>query len=80
MEGQEMARFIVCVSRDVGEISADDLSIGKLYEVSDEKHNCFTIVDDSGEEYVYPQSCFVRVSVPQDSAGMLHEALTKKVA
>jgi hypothetical protein len=38
-----------------------DLSIGKLYEVLWEDEDFYRIVDDSGEDYMYPKYMFVRV-------------------
>jgi len=36
------------------------LSIGKLYEVLWEDEDFYRIIDDSGEDYMYPKYMFVR--------------------
>ncbi len=57
--------FAVCVTND----GCDDLSIGMLYRVlQDElasRENLLRIVDDSGEDYVYPATRFVVVQVTE---------------
>jgi len=37
------------------------LSVGKLYEVLRRDEDFYRIVDDSGEDYMYPKYMFVRV-------------------
>ena len=57
--------FAVCVAND----GCDDLSPGMLYRVlTDEAaagEGLVRIIDDSGEDYLYPASRFVVVQVPQ---------------
>lgn len=44
----------IFVAQPLGELSTSDLTAGKVYEVlSVEKEWC-RIVDDSGEDYLYP--------------------------
>lgn len=56
--------FAVCVAND----GCDDLSIGMLYRVlPDEeasREDLLRIIDDSGEDYLYPAHRFVIVAVP----------------
>ena len=71
-------KFVVCVSREgCGDFSADDLTLGRLYEVKDavETHGMIRIVDDSGEDYLYPASLFESVEVQAQTASRLHELL-----
>ncbi|MGA2699572.1 MAG: hypothetical protein ABSH35_00550 [Isosphaeraceae bacterium] len=57
--------FAVCVAND----GCDDLSTGMLYRVlTDEAaagEGLVRIIDDSGEDYLYPATRFVVVQVPQ---------------
>lgn len=60
-------RFVLCVkNRD-----CEDLEVRKVYRViSDEKaekEGYFRIVDESGEDYLYPASYFVRLELPQEA-------------
>lgn len=71
-------KFIVCVSREgCGDFSTDDLTLGRLYEVKNatEAHGMVRIIDDSGEDYLYPASLFESVEVQAQTASRLHELL-----
>ncbi|MBI4984630.1 MAG: hypothetical protein HZC24_04625 [Rhodocyclales bacterium] len=71
-------KFVVCVSREgFGDFSADDLTLGRLYEVvtpSDEL-GMVRIIDDSGEDYLYPSALFDAVEVLEPTASRLHALL-----
>ena len=71
-------RFVVCVSREgFGEFSADDLTLGRLYEVLAPVDNqgMLRIIDDSGEDYLYPGALFESVEVQEQTACRLHDLL-----
>ena len=71
-------KFVVCVSREgLGEFSADDLTLGRLYEVlaPADNHGMLKIIDDSGEDFLYPASQFEPVEVQQETANRLHTLL-----
>ena len=57
--------FVVCVNNDD---YAASLELRKLYEVlPDEeatKHGQLRIIDESGEDYLYPESFFTPVELP----------------
>jgi hypothetical protein len=57
--------FAICVDNHGYEVS---LEVRKLYEVvSDpdaEKHGQIRVIDESGEDYIYPANAFNRVSLP----------------
>ncbi len=56
-------RFVVCVSSD----GCDDLEVWKLYRVlpdaKAEAEEYLRVVDESGEDYLYPTSRFVPVEL-----------------
>lgn len=58
-------RFAMCIRNE----DCEDLQTRKVYAVlpdpRGEKEGYFRIVDDSGEDYLYPQSCFVLVRLPR---------------
>ncbi len=62
----EAKHFAVCVRNPGYE---GTLEIRKLYEIIDdpsgEDHNQIRIVDESGEDYLYPKSWFRRIDLPQ---------------
>ena len=71
-------KFIVCISReDCGDLSTDDLTLGRLYEVVTpaDSRGMIRIIDDSGEDYLYPQCLFENVEVQEKTASRLHELL-----
>ena len=71
-------KFMVCVSREgMGEFSADDLTLGRLYEVLSpaDSQGMVRVIDDSGEGYLYPASLFDAVEVQEPTATRLHALL-----
>lgn len=56
-------QFAVCIAEDV------DLEAWKIYRVlSDPKAievGCLRVIDESGEDYLYPQSRFMIVELPE---------------
>jgi len=57
--------FVVCIRGDSGH---DDLIVGKVYRALRPKRNDreadIRIVDESGEDYLYPRTWFVPVDLP----------------
>ena len=60
------AAFAICVRNDGYQAS---LELRKLYPVLDDefgsKHNMIRVIDETGEDYLFPNEYFVRVSLPQ---------------
>ena len=70
--------FVVCIEKPpFGDFSTEDLTVGKLYELIEEidLHDMVRIVDDSGEDYLYPERCFAPVQISTETAERLHKAL-----
>lgn len=71
-------KFAICIHN--GEY-AGTLELRKVYEVIDDelaaKRNYIRVIDESGEDYLYPRSWFVFVAVPEDVEGLLHELAIK---
>jgi len=73
-------RFVVCIDNaELGDFSADDLTIGRLYEVIGDVdgHGMLRIIDDSGEDYLYPAVLFESVEIPDSAAERLHHAFSR---
>jgi hypothetical protein len=72
------SHFAVCVNN--GEY-AGTLELRKLYEVlpdaSAEARHYVRVIDESGEDYLYPESWFVAISVPENIEQLLHELTVK---
>lgn len=58
-------KFAVCIDNHGYEVS---LELRKLYEVladtKAEQHGQIRVIDESGDDYLYPASSFNRVSLP----------------
>jgi hypothetical protein len=59
------SRFVVCVHND----DCDDLEIRKIYQVLPDEaaavDGLLRIVDESGEDYLYPAQLFLQIELPQ---------------
>ena len=66
MEKEEKI-FALCVENK----DCDDLEKRKIYQVlpdeEAEKEGYFRIMDESGEDYLYPQSYFIVVQLPREA-------------
>ena len=71
-------QFAICVHN--GEYTGT-LDLRKVYEVLEDesaaKRQYMRVIDESGEDYLYPRSWFVLVSVPKDIEELLHELAVK---
>jgi hypothetical protein len=74
----EAKQFAICIHN--GEY-AGTLELRKVYEVledaSAEKRNYMRVIDESGEDYLYPRSWFVPVAVPENIEQLLHDLAVK---
>jgi hypothetical protein len=61
----ESDAFAICVENR----GADDLDLRRVYRVLQDKHATATgylrVIDESGEDYLYPADYFVLVDLPQ---------------
>jgi hypothetical protein len=59
-------QFTMCV-RNVG---SEDLSLRKIYQIlpddSAVEDDYIRVIDDSGEDYLYPADYFIRIELPQE--------------
>ena len=74
----EPKHFAICIHN--GEY-AGTLEVRKVYEVLEDaiaaKRNYMRVIDESGEDYLYPQAWFVPVAVPENVEQLLHELVLK---
>jgi hypothetical protein len=70
--------FAICIHN--GEY-AGTLELRKVYEVLEdaaaEQRNYVRVIDESGEDYLYPGSWFIPVAVPETVEQLLHELAAK---
>lgn len=74
----EPKHFAICIHN--GEY-AGTLELRKVYEVLDDSsadtRNYMRVIDESGEDYLYPKSWFVPVALPENVEQILHELAIK---
>ncbi len=67
-------RFAICINNDS---YPDDLKVRTVYQVlpdeSAAKSNYIRVIDETGEDYVYPAAYFVFVEVPQEAISKLRQ-------
>jgi hypothetical protein len=73
-------KFVVCMDNaELGDLSADDLTIGRLYEVIEDvdMYGMLRIIDNSGDDYLYPVTLFESVEIPDSAAERLHHVYSR---
>ena len=67
--------FVICIENK----NCEDLEKRKIYQVIPDKEAAgdgyLRIIDESGEDYLYPESYFVSIQVPQKAQEALSEAV-----
>jgi len=73
-------QFVVCVQNT----GCDDLVLGRVYQVlpdeSAAKDSYIRVVDESGEDYLYPADYFVSIALPEAAEGTLLAATSSYLA
>jgi signal transduction histidine kinase len=68
------SRFVLCIRNE----DCEDLEARKIYQVlpdeSAGKDGYIRVIDESGEDYVYPQDYFVPIELPQAAEKVLLSA------
>ena len=77
-QSKQKKSYVLCVRND----DADDLQELKLYQVLPDEDaaedGLLRIVDDSGEDFLYPKSYFVSIELPQTAKRMLSSSAKKR--
>ncbi len=75
MKNPRSIRYAICLKNK----NCDDLVVRKIYPVipdaGAEKENHIRVIDESGEDYLYPASYFFFVEVPQKVERALRRTL-----
>jgi hypothetical protein len=70
---KSQTEFVLCINN-----SEDDLQKGKMYKVipdeSATKSKYIRVIDDSGEDYLYPSAYFIKIELPQEAKRVLLRA------
>jgi len=58
-------RFVICIKNE----DCEDLEVRKIYQVLPDEtaaeDNYLRVIDESGEDYLYPADYFVEIQLPQ---------------
>ena len=69
------SRFVLCIKNRGFRVS---LVLRRAYKVlpdaAAEKHGLLRVIDESGEDYLYPQGLFVALDLPQSAQKALAQA------
>ena len=64
---KKAVQFVLCIRKD----GCDDLDVRKVYQVipdaDAEKEEYVRIIDESGEDYLYPARYFLAIELPTDA-------------
>ncbi len=70
-------RFAVCINNSA---YPDDLKVRTVYQIlpdeSAARSNYIRVIDETGEDYLYPAEYFVFIDVPPESAKALSVAMS----
>jgi hypothetical protein len=62
---KSVSKFVLCIRND----GCEDLELRKLYLVMPDKtaaaEGYIRVVDESGEDYLYPETCFLPIELPK---------------
>jgi len=71
MRATRNRRFVLCIRND----ECEDLELRKIYEVLPDRKasedGYLRVVDESGEDYLYPEAYFVAVSLSAEAQNAL---------
>jgi hypothetical protein len=71
MKKRITTRHVICIRNQGGE----DLELGKVYRILPDavaaKDDLVRVIDESGEDYLYPSNYFVAIAVPQSAVRAL---------
>ncbi|MCC7361133.1 MAG: hypothetical protein IT317_16735 [Anaerolineales bacterium] len=80
MKTQQTTRFAICLKSK----STDDLVVRRIYPVLPDEQaardNYLRVVDESGEDYLYPASYFFLVELPAKIERVLRRSLPASIA
>ncbi len=77
---KEVQEYVFCVQND----DCDDLEVRKIYRVLPDKESeekgMFRVVDESGEDYLYPKNYFICVDLPNKAKEVFNDQRVESIA
>jgi hypothetical protein len=78
MSDQQISSYVLCIN-DGG--YPESLEVRKVYAVlSDDRaatNNYIRVIDETGEDYLYPAKHFVPIHIPPEAAKILHTEIKR---
>jgi hypothetical protein len=68
-------RYVICIDNDGYRASLEPLKLYMALPDGEPELGLIRVVDESGEDYLYPATAFVEVALPQPEAKTLYELL-----
>ena len=69
------AHFVICIENSDYPASLEKRKIYEAVADADAaKHGQLRVIDESGEDYLYPKECFVDANLPEDIRAAVVEA------
>jgi hypothetical protein len=66
IEQTDVLKFVICIQNE----DCEDLQLRKIYQVLPDDiasaEGYIRVIDDSGEDYLYPANYFIQIELPQD--------------
>lgn len=63
---EKQVKFAICINNDNYPVS---LERRKIYQIMPDeeasKHHQLRVIDESGEDYLYPEECFIFIELPE---------------
>ena len=73
--------FVVCIKNDEYEGALELRKIYELLEDADaEPHDLIRVIDESGEDYLYPRQWFLAIELPQNVEEAIAEIVHRSSA
>jgi predicted transcriptional regulator len=72
--------FVICIRNDDYPASLEKYKLYiKLHDAEAEKHHFIRLIDESGEDYLYPEACFAPVELPEETRRVVMSELASQV-
>jgi hypothetical protein len=69
------SHFVICIENSEYPASLEKRKIYEtVLDADAEKHGQIRVIDESGEDYLYPSECFVNANLPEDIRAAVVEA------
>lgn len=72
---QSSLKFVICIDNSNYPVSLEKRKIYEsILDLDAAKHGQIRVVDESGEDYFYPKSCFIDANLSEETQAALAEA------